>query len=287
MNNKKLFILLFISLAGLSYTQVSAQSSDPDEDINIWMPQPIVVDGISSEWHEPLNNYNTPTQLAFGIANDQQNLYIIIESLDQMTTGRLLRGGLTLNINTLGKKKDGIKLNFLGMQHPPSLKHDLPDSLEQPGYGMEPDAHERGINVIQVSGFKNIPDGTLAIPNNEGIQIAASFNKLRDYICELSIPLSQLDLKGDEVKAIAYNFKINGANKPEHDGKRPPEDGGSHGGGMGGGGGMSRGGGMGGGKHGGGMRGGGMGGDSGGGTKSSDFWVKYELARPVATFRAN
>lgn len=298
MDKKKLFVLLFISFAGLSHTKVSAQSSDPDEDINMWMPQPVVVDGISSEWHEPLNNYNTPTQLAFAIANDQQNLYIIIESLDQMTTGRLLRGGLTLNINTLGKKKDGIKLNFMGMQHPPSPKHDQADSLERPEHGMEHDEHGPGINVIQVSGFKKIPDGTLALPNDAGIQIAASFNKQRDYICELAIPLSQLDLKGDEVKAIAYNFKINAANKPDHDGKRPPAGGGSPGGGMGGGmgggGGMSHGGGggmggggMGGGKHGGGMHGGGMGGENAGSIKSSDFWVKYELAKPTASFRAN
>ncbi|WP_175470456.1 hypothetical protein [Pedobacter hartonius] len=41
------------------------------------------------------------------------------------------------------------------------------------------------------------------------------------------------------------------------------------------------------GRHGGGMRGG-MGGDStGGSAKSSDFWIRYELAKPTASFRAN
>lgn len=297
---KKLFILLFISIAGLSYVPVFAQSTDPDVDVNLWMQQPIVVDGISSEWHEPLNNYNTPTQLAFAFANDQQNLYLIIESLDEMTTGRLLRGGLTLNINTAGKKKDGIKINFLGMQQPPSPKHDPADTLEHDDAGMHHHDHDPGVNVIQVSGFKNIPDGSLAIPNHSGIQVAASFNKQRDYICELAIPLSQLELKGNEVKAIAYNIKINAPNKSaeHHEGKHPDggtaggggSRGGGMGGGMGGGGGMHGGGGGmgGGGKHGGGMRGGGMGGDSSGSNlKSSDFWVKYELAKPTDSFRAN
>lgn len=301
MDRKKLFILLFISFAGLSYSRAFAQSTDPDVDVNLWMQQPIVVDGISSEWHEPLNNYNTPTQLAFAFANDQQNLYLIIESLDEMTTGRLLRAGLTLNINTAGKKKDGIKINFLGMQQPPSPKHDPTDTLEHEDAVMHHGEHDPGVNVIQVSGFKNIPDGSLAIPNNSGIQVAAAFNKQRDYICELAIPLSQLELKGNEVKAIAYNIKINAANKSEHhEGKHPDGGataggGGSHGGGMGGGGmhgggGGGMGGGMGGGgRHGGGMRGGGgMGGDSSGSSlKSSDFWVKYELAKPADSFRAN
>ncbi|HEY0177053.1 MAG TPA: hypothetical protein VGC08_11790 [Pedobacter sp.] len=300
MDKKKLFILIFIGFTGLSYTRVCAQNSDPDIDTNMWMQQPVVVDGNSSEWHEPLNNFNTPTQLAFAIANDQQNLYLIIESLDEITTGKLLRGGLTLNINTAGKKKDGIKLNFLGMQQPPSPHHDQADTLDHTEADMNHSEHGPGVSVIQVSGFKNIPDGSLAIPNDAGIQIAAAFNKQKDYICELAIPLAQLNLKGDELKAIAYNIKINAPGKFSHEGKRPNQAltsaGGSHGGGMGGGGGMRGGGGGmggmggGGGRHGGGMHGGGggMGGDSAGGTaKASDFWVKYELAKPADSFRAN
>jgi hypothetical protein len=301
MNMKTLFSFLLISLVSLSYQQVSAQSTDPDEDVNLWMSQPVVVDGNSAEWHEPLNNYNTPTQLAFALANDQQNLYLIIESLDEATTGKLLRGGLTLNINTAGKKKDGIKLNFLGMQHPPA-PHDMNDTVRQEETAMMGHMdreHAPGVTVIQVSGFKKIPDGSLSIPNNEGIQVAAAFNKQRDYICELAIPLTLLELKGDEVKAIAYNIKINAPGRTERpNGKRPPEGGGGGGmhgggmgGGMGGGGGMSHGGGGGmgggGGRHGGGMRGGMAGESSGGSGKSSDFWVKYELAKPAASFRAN
>lgn len=299
MNKKIIFGLLLISLAGLSSEKVFAQNTDPDEDVNLWMPQPVIVDGNSSEWHEPLNNYNTPTQLAFALANDQQNLYLIIESLDAATTGKLLRGGLTLNINTAGKKKDGIKLNFLGMQQPPPPRSGQRDTSQHTEPEMMQHAdreHAPGVTVIQVSGFKKIPDGALSIPNNEGIQVAAAFNKQRDYICELSIPLSVLDLKGDEVKAIAYNIKINASNRPEHPdgGKRPPEGGGRSGmggggmgGGMGGGGGMPHGGGGGGGRPGGGMHGG-MGADrTGGSTKSSDFWIKYELAKPTASFRAN
>lgn len=76
-------------------------------------------------------------------------------------------------------------------------------------------------------------------------------------------------------------------------GQRPPGDsgmGGMHtgGGGMGGGGGM----------HGGGGRGigrvkrsggrpGGHGGTEGNDAKASDFWIKYELAKPTASFRAS
>lgn len=291
---KKLFILLFISLTGLSYAKVYAQ--DPDEDVNLWMSQPVIVDGNSSEWHEPLNNYNTPTKLAFALANDQQNLYLIIESLDEMTTGKLLRAGLTLNINTAGKKKDGIKIKFLGMQQPSpphfqkdSLNHNLSemnDSLEHHHPDRDHGDRDPGVHVIQVSGFEKIPDGILAIPNNAGIQVAANFNKQRDYICELAIPLSLLDLKDKKLKGIAYNIKINAPSKPEHhegkgSGDMPPGGGSMHGGG-----------GMGGGMGGGGRHGGGGGKgmrtqEDSASTNQSDFWIKYELAKPADSFRAN
>ena len=78
-----------------------------------------------------------------------------------------------------------------------------------------------------------------------------------------------------KVKAIAYNLKINTAGRPmEHrDGKHQPE-GGMRGGGMS----------PGGGKHGGGMHGAPVDHSS---NKTSDFWVKFELAKPDVSFHAN
>jgi len=282
MMNKLVLSLILMGICSFYSTHASAQDDDPDKEVNLWMLKPVTVDGNSSEWHEPLNNYNSLTQLDFAFANDQQNIYLIIESTDPATTGRLIRGGVTLTINVQGKKKDGIKINFPGMQHSGGQKPDQEDSSTPPLPQEINAAHEQGsgINAIQVSGFKQIPDGPVNMPNQNGIQVASGLSKERDYICEFAIPLALLDLKGDKVKAIAYNIKINTAGRPveHHDGKRPPEGGmrggGMHGVGMGGGGG----------KHGGGMRGAPVDQSS---NKASDFWVKFELAKPDASFRAN
>lgn len=295
MNRRILSILLLTGLAGFSGTACYAQSTDPDVDINMWMQHPVVVDGNSEEWHEPLNNFNSETKLAFALGNDEQNLYLVIESLDEITTGRLIRGGLTLNINTSGKKKDGIKLNFLGMKQASLLHAESKDSVSHQPEGLREHEHDAGLRSISVSGFKNIPDGSLAIPNDAGIQVAAAFNQRRDYICELAIPLAQLSLTGKEAKGIAYQIKINSsAGNPEHhrESGMATEGAGMHrGGGVGGGMRGGHGGGM--GSMGGGRRGsGGMGaksGDEGSGSnpKSSDFWIKYELAKPAESFKMN
>lgn len=269
------YLLFFTGLASLSTTSLYAQSTDVDT--NIWMSKPVVVDGNSREWNEPLNNFNSETKLAFALGNDEKNLYLVIESLDEVTTSKLIRGGLTLNINTSGKKKDGIKLNFLGMQH-----SNMPDGAEKDStyHHHEKVEHDPSVRSISVSGFKNIPDGVLAMPNGAGIQIAAAFNQHRDYICELAIPLAQLNLNGKEAKGIAYQLKINAPNvnqEHHHEGGTPHEGGMSRGGGMGGGGGI----------HSGAGRKGGGGGRMNSGTEhepneapsKSDFWIKYELAK--------
>lgn len=299
MVKKNLFILLLSSIACISSFTVQAQDTDPDREVNIWAQQPVIVDGSSAEWHEPLNNYNTGTKLAFALANDRDNLYLIIESLDEMTTRKVISGGLTLTINTAGKKKDGYKINFLGMNRPPHPAGKPADSLTEKLHEEQPHdngLHETVIHVIEVAGFKNIPDGALSVPNQQNIQIAAAFNERRDYICELAIPLTELGLKGNEVKAIAYNIKFNKSNPAtEHIGGKSGDM-------MASGSGMKGGGGMG----GGGMKGGrgGMGGGGGHGRRNggmtdaaegqdnmagraTDFWIKYELAKPGDTYRVN
>lgn len=281
MNTKILSLLVFAGITLFSVNRLYAQKIDPDLDYNVWMNQPVIVDGNSREWHEPLNNFNSDTKLAFALGNDDKNLYLIVESLDELTTGKVIRGGLTLNINTSGKKKDGIKINFLGVSQPPAPHGEIRDSISQHLPAVGPHGRDSGVKVISVSGFKQIPDGTLLIPNDAGIQVAAAFNERREYICELAIPLAQLSLTGKEAKGIAYQIKINNPGNPDRhsEGGQSPENGRGKGGGMRGGGGHG-GSGM------GGMRGGGMGRErnsegNAGNSKAADFWIKYGLAKPV------
>ncbi len=250
-----------------------------ETETNMRMLKPFKADGISNEWNEPLNEFNSDTKLAFALANDDQNLYIVIESLDPETTMKVLSGGITLNINTTGKKKTGVELTFPLRERPPiPAEGDKATVIPNDGKH-EPDEKIMG-KGIKVSGFKNIADGIVAPENNYGIQSGMVVKPNRDLIYELAIPLSQLQVDLNLKKPIAYNIKLNsfkrGAGKPG--GMR---EGGEHG----------KGGGMGGGR--GGMGGGGkMGGGGGGGRggqrpsggenavdQKSDFWIKYLLIK--------
>lgn len=279
------FKLITLSLCCMIFCCCSLSAQEVEE--NIRMNKPFKADGISSEWNEPLNQYNDATKLAFALANDDQNLYIIIESLDPQTTFSVLRGGITLNINTQGKKKDGIKLIFPLMDRPPvpagAGTAGLKDKL-LPNESNEIHDPNNVNKSIKVAGFKNIADGNLPDSNQYGITTGMNIHPNRDLIYELSIPLAQLQVNLDFKKPLVYNIKINqpGSSGFRKDGNRPMSDdrtgGRSERSGMGG--------------HRGGM-GGGMGGSRSagrqrqpegsegntGGAKSSDFWIKYKLVK--------
>lgn len=280
------FKILSLSVFSIMLVGFSVKAQEVEE--NIRMVKPFKADGLSNEWNEPLNQYNDATKLAFALANDDRNLYIIIESLDPQTTFSVLRGGITLNINTEGKKKDGMKLTFPLMERPPMPKEGeehreyAPVSPDKDNEMHDPAAMNKG---IRVSGFKNIPDGELPAINQDGIETGMSIHPNRDLIYELSIPLAQLQVGLDLKKPLVYNIKINEPNKSGFKREGRPEGAGGGKGRSGGRGGMG-GGGMGGGGRGGMGGGGRMGGggqrpQEGGesGSKSADFWIKYKLVK--------
>ncbi|MCZ4222357.1 hypothetical protein [Pedobacter rhodius] len=267
-------------------TSFSLKAQNVEE--NIRMVKPFKADGLSNEWEEPLNQYNDATKLAFALANDDTNLYIIIESLDPQTTFSVLRGGITLNINTQGKKKDGIKLIFPLIERPPMLKDgEMPEGKDgaPPQWQEDRSGEQPVMKSIKIFGFKNIKDGNLPVVNEEGIETGMGIRPNKDLTYELSIPLAQLEVSLDMKTPLVYNIKINqpnrpdfkkGGDRPEGEG-RPGSRGGMGGGGMGGGrGGMERSVGKMGGGSGGRPPGAGMDGPE---NRKSDFWIKYKLVK--------
>lgn len=262
-------------------TSFSLKAQNVEE--NIRMVKPFKADGLSDEWEEPLNQYNDATKLAFALANDDKNLYIIIESLDPQTTFSVLRGGITLNINTQGKKKDGIKLIFPLIERPPMLKaSEMTEGKDRatPQWQEDRSREQTVMKSIKIFGFKNIKDGNLPVVNEEDIKTGMNIRPNKDLTYELSIPLVQLEVSLDMKTPLVYNIKINQPNRPDFKkgGDRPEREG--RPGGRGG---------MGGGRGGMGGSDGKMGGGSGGRppgagmdepeNKKSDFWIKYKLVK--------
>lgn len=249
-------------------------------------PQHIVVDGSIKEWGDSLRYYNTEKRINYALANTKDTLYMAVRVIDRSEQTRILRAGITLSINTKGKKKESFSITFplntQGSGTPLNIKGDDGDDPKQSHEALM-QAVLTVLRGIKVEGFSDIEGDMITTSNTYGIKTAIDYDDKGYLVCEAAIPMALFHASGDAVKnEWAFNFKINGITKPAAPQGEGQEGGGR--GGRGGGGGGGRGGG---GRGGGGGGRGGRGGNPGGADsaehsalfKSEDFWEKFYLAK--------
>lgn len=266
-----------IFIAGLFFSGVNtfavAQKVQNVQENALWASTPVKVDGKITD--EVFQAYNKSTLLSYTMSNDDKNLYLVIKSADHTNNNRIMMGGITLAINTDGKKKEKEAYSVTY----PLLMRRQGGGQRSAGFGQQ--GRQGGqsgsadsaalarrkqqlaeVKEIKISGFKDIQDSLISIYNEYEILAVAKFDDKGTFVYELAIPLRSLELT-DSSKEFAYNIKINGF---------------QFGGGFGGGN-MMRGDRPGGGGD---FGGGGQGGGNGFDPSiflPTDFWGKYTLAK--------
>src|ERR1700761_5505119 len=97
--------ILFILIAGIFNTAIAQKVSNIQQG-SVAAPAGLKIDGKLTEWGPELQAYNKSTKLWYTLANDDQDIYLAIKSTDAANINKILAGGITLTINTAGKKKD-------------------------------------------------------------------------------------------------------------------------------------------------------------------------------------
>ena len=181
-------------------------------------PSPIKIDGKLNEWGGNFQAYNKATRILYILSNDNRNLYLVAKSTDFTTTAKIIAGGITLLINTDGKKKDkdGYSVTFPVIEHPERLAGGMSNRFENRNAGADTQlmraVHERTIlaaKQIKVLGIKSIPDTIISIYNEHGIKTAINFEGA-DMTFEMAVPLKLLNLTPADSKEFAYNITLSG-----------------------------------------------------------------------------
>lgn len=239
-------------------------------------PANVAVDGSLTEWGDSLSYYNSETQFNYTLANDKDNLYLALKTNDPVEQARILSWGITLSVDTKGRKKSTYSVIF------PVQEQDNPAFTNSTA-----SAQDKRLQIsltkfkkLKADGFKDVEYDLITLENTYGFRAAINYDAHGFMVYEEKIPLSLFhadDLKKTE---WAFDIKINSpqlAAKPDTDDGEAINGGAGRHGGVGG----RRGGGMGGGGRGG---RGGAGGNSSGETPKSapkpvDFWGKFVLAK--------
>lgn len=243
-------------------------------------PANVAVDGSLTEWGDSLSYYNSETQFNYTLANDKDNLYLALKTNDPVEQARILSWGITLSVDTKGRKKSTYSVIF------PVQEQDNPAFANSTA-----SAQDKRLQIsltkfkkLKADGFKDVEYDLITLENTYGFRAAINYDAHGFMVYEEKIPLSLFH--ADDLKKTEWAFDIK-INSPQLAAKPDTDDGEAINGGAGrhGGAGGRRGGGMGGGMGGGGRGGrGGAGGNSSGETPKSapkpvDFWGKFVLAK--------
>ncbi|WP_166727648.1 hypothetical protein [Mucilaginibacter gilvus] len=281
----------YLLLAAFALPLAVCAQSKNDKPVLQLPPAAVVVDGKLNEWGDSLRYISEEKKIPYTIANDKDNIYVVVRISDRSEQRRALMAGITFSIDPKGKKKEAFSVTF-PYTNPEAIPAERimpqPADAGQPQPGSEDDRQERmeasltRLKQIKATGFADVLNEVMTTANLYGIKTALGFDQDSYLVYEAAVPIAMLHADNADKNEWAFNIKINGITRPKQGDK--PEGGGMGGGRGGRGSGMSGGGrgGMGGG---GGRRGGGMSGGAGGNTvdrseitKTVDFWEKFYLA---------
>jgi hypothetical protein len=223
-----------VSLLGIIFSilciNIFTQKLPSIQEKSLLAPSGVKIDGKAGEWNNRLQAHNRNTDIDYTIANDKNNLYIIIQSKDAILAKKILAGGITVRLNADGKKSDqsGVAITYvnvnstsksqLGMliseweiQGDVDKKRNQSDSIIR----ILNSVLNSNIKEMKVVGISALPDSIISVYNITGIKTASLFDSQRKLTCELAIPLKYLDFLVKNKPSINYHITLNGLNAAE------------------------------------------------------------------------
>jgi hypothetical protein len=211
------------------YCYAAAQKLPAVQQTSLRAPVDVKIDGKATEWNNTFQAYNRAVDVFYTIANDDDNLYLIVKASKPRIVEKILHVGVTFFVNNTAIKSDkaynnvvitfpdvsvadgqyiittaGIKSSN-GM---PALRSDSVSARADSLISAVNKLLTAKANTINLKGIKEIPDSAISVYNEEKIKAAAAFDIRGGYTYELAIPLKYLGLKITDDKKFSYSIKL-------------------------------------------------------------------------------
>ncbi len=217
---------------------VNAQKLPNKQETSLRAPGNIKIDGKLDDWGGKLQVYNRATEAYYTIANDDDNLYLVVHIDKPYIINKAISGSITLTINNSDKKSDencpAISFPLLNWQSESIIRSNLKKETKATDSLLTATSKELADNAkeIKLSGINGITDtvtGThtnkfasfhtyplfylpggyyINAHNNYGIKAAATFESKWGFTYELEVPLKYLNISPS--RKFSYNIRLNG-----------------------------------------------------------------------------
>jgi hypothetical protein len=206
--------VLSIALLLISSLATIAQKLPNVQTASVLAPADIKVDGKPIEWNNKFQALNHATGIYYTVANDAENLYLVVQGTDAHTVQKILSGGVTFTVKSADRKSNATPPAITYPIIPPADRRAIVNAVKVKSD--EAPFNQDDINKqfsvaskqIEVFGLTGIQDTLISVYNDFGITAVARFDSNRALTYELSIPLKHLQQSLDNA-TLNYNIKLN------------------------------------------------------------------------------
>lgn len=192
------FAALIVQLLGVSICFAQTINLKP-------APANVNIDGKLTEWGDSLSYYNNETQINYTLANDKDNMYLVLKTIDPTQQFRILSTGVTLSIDPKGHKKPTYSVTFpFAEQESVSFADDY--TIQE----KKAEANLTKLKRIKADGFKDVESDIFTLENTYGFRVSINFDTHGFLVYEEVIPLKLFHADELRKNEWAFNIKING-----------------------------------------------------------------------------
>lgn len=216
--------LIVICLFGL-FVAGHAQKLPDKQKVSIWAPADIKIDGKMTDWDNQFQAFNHSTELYYSIANDDENLYLILKATSRRVIEKIIDVGVTFTVNATGKKdynaKGDLSLRFpsLGIKEGSAIFFNAEMLSDDYNKGKTTKQSDSCVDIanqlllqlgktIKVKGLYGSSDTLISVYNEERIKTSAHFDYRGAYIYKLAVPLKYIVAAGNILTSITYSIKL-------------------------------------------------------------------------------
>lgn len=211
------FLLLSLSLILLGF---AANAQTENEPIISEPVSGMIIDGDETDWENAISFFDEKSGLMYSVANDKENLYLLIKATEEMAQRKFTGGGVEVWISPDGKekRKTGIKYPIPLSWEERRAMRERSETREQ---ARQQSRSQGTYKTMELRGFENIKNDIYVI-DTLGIKTEYS-GESGNSIVEYKIPFSTFctseQVSNDNV--IAIGIILNGIQMPNFGGGRP------------------------------------------------------------------
>lgn len=210
--------LQLLLIAALAFANANAQKLPNKQKVSVRLLPNVKIDGKATEWNNQFQAYNKTTDFYYTIANNNDELYLVIQTSDRFAFNKIIDRGLTLSVKN---PVTGKAANFTFPNGVYNAINGLSTTLRDDILGGSPKLSEADImannktlkdrhRLIKVEGVEGI-DTLVSVYNENGIQAAELFDNNRAYTLEMAVKLKLIGLSSSNGTKIRYKLKLNPA----------------------------------------------------------------------------